>query len=120
MTFEEYFGWNGCTEHEMALRFLIGLSPARLHSDYLLDPAAIDLKAQRGPSTCMACALCAGIAATEALKILLKRGRVLAAPRGLHFDAYRNKMVTTWRPWGNRNPMQRIALSIARRKSGDV
>jgi molybdopterin/thiamine biosynthesis adenylyltransferase len=120
MTFEQYFGWQGCTESEMALRFLIGLAPARLHGNYLVDPAAIDLKAHRGPSTSMACALCAGVAGTQALKILLKRGPVMAAPHGLHFDAYRNKMVTTWRPWGWRNPLQRIALSIARRKMGNL
>ena len=120
MTFEEYFGWAGCSEHEMALRFLIGLSPARLHSAYLVDPAAIDLKARRGPSTGMACALCAGIAGTEALKILLKRGGVSTAPHGMHFDAYRNTMATTWRPWGNRNPLQRLVLAIARRKMGDL
>jgi hypothetical protein len=30
----------------------------------------------------MGCQLCAGAAATEALKILLKRGKVLAAPHG--------------------------------------
>ena len=120
MTFEEYFGWEGCSEHEMALRFLIGLSPARLQSAYLVDPAAVDLKARRGPSTGMACSLCAGIAGTEALKILLKRGGVSAAPRGVHFDAYRNTMAKTWRPWGNRNPLQRLALAIGRRKLGDL
>ena len=120
MTFEEYFGWAGCSEHEMALRFLIGLSPARLQSAYLVDPAAVDLKARRVPSTGMACSLCAGIAGTEALKILLKRGGVSAAPRGVHFDAYRNTMAKTWRPWGNRNPLQRLALAIGRRKLGDL
>ena len=37
----------------------------------------------RGPSTIMACELCAGMAATEALKILLGRGKVVVAPRGI-------------------------------------
>ncbi len=118
MTFDEYFDWQGCSEHEMALRFLIGLSPAMLQRLYLVDRTAVDLEEGRGPSTAMACALCAGIAATEALKILLKRGGVSAAPHGMQFDAYRNKMVTTWRPWGNRNPLQRLTLAIARRKLG--
>ncbi|MEO7728273.1 MAG: ThiF family adenylyltransferase [Burkholderiales bacterium] len=118
MTFEEYFRWDGCSEHQMALRFLIGLSPAMLQREYLVDPATVDLKGRRGPSTGMACALCTGIAATEALKILLKRGHIAAAPRGLHFDAYRNRLASTWRPWGNRNPLQRLALAIAQRKLG--
>jgi molybdopterin/thiamine biosynthesis adenylyltransferase len=115
MTFEEYFRWKGCSEEEMALRFLIGLAPAMLHRAYLVEPAAVDLAAGRGPSTAMACQLCAGIAATEALKILLGRGPVLAAPRGMQFDAYRNRAIRTWRPFGNRNPLQRLALTIARR-----
>jgi len=55
-----------------------------------------------------------------ALKILLGRGKVLFAPWGLHFDAYRNKLVRTWRPGGNRNPLQRLALHIARKQLGDA
>jgi sulfur-carrier protein adenylyltransferase/sulfurtransferase len=116
MTFEEYFRWNGCSDEEMALRFLIGLSPAGLHRSYLVDPATIDLKGRKGPSTPMACELCAGMAGTQALKILLNRGDIVAAPRGMHFDAYRGKMVQTWRPGGNRNPIQRLAIFIATRQ----
>lgn len=116
MTFEEYFRWQGCSEQEMAIRFLIGLSPALLQRGYLADPSTVDFASGKGPSTPMACELCAGIAATEALKILLDRGRVIAAPRGVHFDAYRNKLVRTWRPFGNRNPVQRLAIALARRQ----
>jgi molybdopterin/thiamine biosynthesis adenylyltransferase len=60
--------------------------------------------------------LCGGIAATEALKILLERGRVYAAPWVVHFDAYRNTLRRTFRPFGNRNPLQRLVLAIARRQ----
>jgi len=116
MTFEEYFQWGDLPEEEKALRFLLGLAPAGMHACYLLDPSTINLAERRGPSTIMGCQLCAGVAATEALKILLNRGKVLAAPHGLHFDAYRNKLVHTWRPGGNSNPLQRLGLSIARRR----
>jgi hypothetical protein len=68
----------------------------------------------------MACQLCAGSAATEALKILLKRGKALAAPYGYQFDAYRNKFTRTWRPGGNNNPIQRLALAIARHQLKSV
>ena len=88
MTFEEYFRWDGCSEDEMGLRFFVGLAPARLQQGYLVDPTTIDFHARKGPSTAMGCQLCAGVAASEALKILLKRGKVVAAPRGVHFDAY--------------------------------
>ena len=118
MTFEEYFQLDGQPVDEQYLRFLIGLSPAVLQRTYFVQPQAMDFFAQKGPSTSMACELCAGMAATHALKILLKRGKVPAAPWGVAFDAYRNKMVSTWRPGGNRNPIQRILLKIARKQLG--
>ncbi|OEZ48758.1 ThiF family adenylyltransferase [Duganella sp. HH105] len=116
MTFEQYFGWGQLPDEEKALRFLVGLAPAGLHAAYLVDPSSINLKEQRGPSTIMGCELCAGAAATEALKILLNRGKVDAAPRGYHFDAYRNKLVRTWRPGGHRHPLQRLAMMLVKRR----
>jgi hypothetical protein len=58
------------------------------------------------------------MAAAEALKIMLGRGKVYAAPVALQFDAYRGKLKRTWRPWGNRGALQRIILAIARRQLG--
>ncbi len=116
MSFEDYFRMEGHDADERQLRFLLGLSPAMLQMGYLADPSRIDLEGKKGPSTPMACEMCAGVAATNALKVLLNRGDVIAAPRGLHFDAYKNKMKITWRPGGNDNPLQRLALYIARKK----
>lgn len=118
MTFEEYFQLEGCSEDEQLLRFLLGLSPSMLQSSYLVDKSRVDLAAHKGPSTIMACDLCAGVAGTMALKILLGRGDIPVAPKGLHFDAYINKMKVTWRPWGNRNPLQKLGLLIARKQLG--
>jgi hypothetical protein len=87
-----------------------------LQRGYIADPRSVDLEQHRGPSTIMACQLCAGVAATEALKILLGRGKIRGAPYGMQFDAYTQRFVTTWRPWGNRNPLQQITLAIARRQ----
>jgi len=118
MSFEQYFRLAGHSELEKAVRFLIGLAPALLHRHYLADKSRVDLKAGKGPSTIMACQLCAGIAASEALKILLRRGRVWAAPHGIQFDGYRNKLAHTWRPGGNRNPLNRLLIALARRQLG--
>ena len=120
MTFEQYFGFEGQPESEQALRFLLGLSPAMLQRSYLADPSRVNFAEQRGPSTIIACQLCAGVAAAEALKILLRRGRVLAAPWGLQFDAYRSRCKRTWRPGGYRNPLQRVALAIGRRQLAKI
>ena len=116
MTFEEYFQLAGLGEMEKALRFLIGLSPAMLQRGYIADPGKVDLEQHRGPSTIMACQLCAGVAATEVLKILLSRGTLRGAPHGLQFDAFTQRLAHTWRPWGNRNPLQRLTLAVARRQ----
>ena len=118
MTFEEYFQVAGREDLDKAVRFLVGLAPALLHRHYLADKTRVNLKERRGPSTIMACQLCAGVAASEALKILLKRGKVWAAPHGLQYDGYRNKFAHTWRPGGNRNPINRIAIAIARKQLG--
>lgn len=116
MSFADYFGLAQCPASERPLRFLLGLAPAMLHRRYLADMSYVDLGSGRGPSTAMACQACAGVAATEALKLLLGRGEVIAAPRGVQFDAYRNKLARTWRPWGWRNPLQRAIAVIARRQ----
>ena len=116
MTFEQYFQWGTLPEIDKAIRFVVGLAPAGLHRPYLVEPAAVSFAERRGPSTIMACQLCAGVAATEALKILLGRGAVRAAPYGMQFDAYRNRMALTWRPGGNNNPLHRLAIMIGKRQ----
>lgn len=115
MTFEEFFRLDGYPEDEQLIRFLLGLSPAMLQRQYLAHPQAVDFAAHKAPSTPMACEICAGMAATQALKILLNRGKVLCAPWGQHFDAYRNRYLRTWRPGGNRNPLQQVGLAMVRR-----
>jgi molybdopterin-synthase adenylyltransferase len=116
MSFADYFGFAECAESEKPIRFLLGLAPAMLHRRYLADLSFVDLRGGKGPSTAMACHICAGVAATETLKLLLHRGSVVKAPRGVQFDAYRNKLTHTWRPWGWRNPLQRLVAAIARRE----
>ena len=116
MSFEDYFCLDGCDELQMALRFLLGLSPAMLQRAYLVDPSRVDLAAHKGPSTIAACQLCAGVIAAEGVKLLLERGNVPAAPRGYQFDAFRNRYASTWRPGGNRNPIQRLGLWLAGRQ----
>lgn len=116
MPFEDYFRLEDATDAtDLALRFLLGLAPRMAHRDYLVWPEAVDLEGRRGPSSIVACQLCAGLAAGAALKLILKRGKVPAAPHGLQFDAYKGRAYRTWCPGGNRNPIMRLKRHIARK-----
>jgi len=113
MSFEQYFRLEEYAPMDQQIRFLVGLSPAFLHQPYLVDKSRVNFVNKKGPSTPMACELCAGATATEALKVMLNRGKVQCAPWGYQFDAFRNKFKKTWRPGGNDNPIQKIAYKIA-------
>ncbi len=114
MSFEDYFKVEGCQENEKYARFIAGLSPAMLQRGYLADMEAVNFKEKRGPSTMMACDLCAGVMATSVLKVLLGRGPLKAAPWAMQFDAYKQKLSFTWRPFGNSNPLQKLLLMLIR------
>lgn len=114
MSFEQYFKLEGCSRHEQFARFIAGLSPAMLQRNYLAVPQAVDFQAQRGPSTVMACDLCAGVTGTAVLKLLLGRGKLRPAPWAMQFDSYEQKLSHTWRPFGNANPLQRLLLRLIR------
>ena len=114
MSAEDYFKWEGHELQEQYARFIAGLSPAMLNRDYLVVPESVNFQERRGPSTIMACELCAGVMGASVLKVILGRGSIRPAPWGMHFDAYHQKLKFTWRPMGNSNPLQRLLLKFIR------
>lgn len=114
MSAERYFKWEGHDLQEQYARFIAGLSPAMMQRNYLVVPDAVNFHEKRGPSTIMACDLCAGVMATSVMKVLLGRGAIRSAPWGMHFDAYHQKLKFTWRPFGNSNPLQQLLLKFIR------
>lgn len=114
MSFEQYFRVEGRAEKEQYARFIAGVSPAMLQRDYLVAPQAVNFDERRGPSTMMSCNLCAGVMGVSVLKVLLNRGALRAAPWGMQFDAYHQKIKFTWRPFGNANPIQQLMLMMIR------
>ncbi len=114
MSFEEYFRVEGFDEQEQYARFAAGLSPAMLQRRYLVDPDGVSFAEKRGPSTMMACNLCAGVMGTSVLKLLLGRGPMRAAPWSMQFDAYQQRFSHAWRPFGNANPLQQLLLMFVR------
>ena len=115
MTFEQYFGLEGQPIEQQYVNFLVGLTPRGLHRSYLVDPSRLDLVNQRGPSTGMACQICAGVTGIEALRILLNRGGVKAAPWFHQFDAYRGRFVSRKLPGGSRHVGQRFKQKLGMR-----
>ncbi|GHE89563.1 ThiF family adenylyltransferase [Thalassotalea profundi] len=123
MSFDEYFAIQDpsptATEEEKAqifadniIRFVVGVAPACLQRHYLAQRTSVNFFKKKVPSTCMGISLAAGVLCSNALKIILNRGEVICAPRGMHYDAYLNKTVKTWRPFGNKNPLQRYMFKV--------
>ena len=106
MSFDRYFDLNDHqTRLEQLVAFAVGVTPALLQRPYI-DLNQISLTEQRGPSAGLACQLCAGVVAAEAVKILLNRGGVRPAPFYSQFDAYRGRL-KHGRLWlANRHPLQ--------------
>ena len=89
MSFDEFFGIDDkMTRAEKLVAMALGLSPGMV-SD--VDPARVDFEGQRGPALASACFMCAAAAATEVLKLVIGRGRLLTAPRGCYYDPFRGR-----------------------------
>lgn len=118
MTFEEYFRLDGLSRNRQYVNFFLGLVPAALHRSYLVDPTRLNLAEKRGPSSPAGVQLCSGVVAAEAMKILLGRGRIEAAPHFHQFDAYTGKWISRRLRGGNDNALQRRKLAMAYRMFG--
>lgn len=108
MSFDRYFDLShNMDEVEKVVAFLAGVAPKATQRVYL-DMSAVDVNDRVGPSSSLACQLAAGILAAQVVKILLKRGRVPAAPYYHQFDAYLNRYAHGRLIGGNRNPVQKL------------
>ena len=119
MSFDEFFALGEEADSlDGAAAFLVGLTPAMLQRDYVADQAQVDLEGQRGPSTAAACQLCAGVAATEALKAVLGRGPIKPAPYYHQFDAYTGRFVSKKLLGGAASIAQQIKKKAALKLTG--
>jgi molybdopterin/thiamine biosynthesis adenylyltransferase/nitroreductase len=118
MSFEEYFRMEGRSEEQQYVNMAVGLTPKRFHAAYLVDPSRVDLAGRRGPSTAAAIQLCSGVVGAEAVKILLGRGKVHAAPAYHQFDAYRGRWHRGYLRYGNAGPLQSLKRYIGYKAFG--
>lgn len=115
MSWRDYFRFDRATSTmDKLILFALGLTPRATQMGYM-DRRSVDFPNHRGPSLSLAVQLCAGVAAGEVLKIILKRGTLKPAPCYHQFDAYQSRYVTGTLRWGNAGWWQRIKFLIARR-----
>ncbi len=108
MPFEDYFDFASCRGRtEELAAFVVGVTPGLLQLGQI-DVAKVDFVAQRAPSFGTAIQLCAGLACTEAMRLLLGRGTPFLAPRYFQFDPVKLETVKGRLWWGNRHPLQRL------------
>jgi molybdopterin/thiamine biosynthesis adenylyltransferase len=113
MSFNDYFGMSLDYSTEVnACHFIAGITPSQIQRHYLVDRTRFNFPEHRAPSTPMGCYLCTGVAGTNALKILLNRGDVLAAPWALQYDAYLNTYKKKYVWFGFRNPIQQLKIYL--------
>jgi sulfur-carrier protein adenylyltransferase/sulfurtransferase len=108
MSFDRYFDFSDRMQQEDKLAaFAVGLSPKALQREYM-SMKFVNLVKRTAPSSSLACQLASGVLAAEAVRLLLGRGSIRAAPYYQQFDAYLGRFVQG-RLWlGNRNPLQRL------------
>ncbi|MBL8023008.1 MAG: ThiF family adenylyltransferase [Elusimicrobia bacterium] len=114
MSWRDYFAFDLARgKTDKFLLFALGLTPQATQMSYL-DRTYVNLEEHRGPSMALAVQLCAGVAAAEVLKLILKRGPISSAPHYHQFDAYKGKLVEGKLRWGNRGWGQRLKATIFR------
>jgi len=108
MGFDEYFDIHDkMSEKEKLISFGLGLAPKATHLKYM-DLSKVDLDSKAGPSLSIACQLCSALAATETLRILLKKKGIKPVPHYFQFDPYLQVYKKGYLSMGNRNPIQKL------------
>ncbi|HTR13539.1 MAG TPA: ThiF family adenylyltransferase [Roseiarcus sp.] len=116
MSLEDWYCFEDIEPSQRIVNFIVGTGPSGLHRSYLVDKSAVNLPTRDFPSTGLACEICAGVAAAQVVKVLLRRGKIEAVPYYHHFDAYKCVYKKGRIPAGNRNWLQRVKLALARRE----
>ncbi|MBL7554893.1 MAG: ThiF family adenylyltransferase [Bdellovibrionaceae bacterium] len=116
MSFNQYFDFNreNLTVEAKIIRFLAGVTPNLMHQKYLRHRIAVDLFERRLPSLNIGCFAAGAAMGAMVTKILLNPNdpNIRWAPHGFHVDFNLQKSIRFWRPWGNRNPLQKLKIKI--------
>ncbi|MEH0021197.1 MAG: ThiF family adenylyltransferase [Desulfobacter sp.] len=116
MGFDRYFNISDDLDREEKLvRFFVGLAPKATQAAYI-DPAAISMSGEQGPSTGAGCLMCSGVLASEAVRILLDKKGIKPAPNYFQYDPFARRFHQGYLPLGNRHPVQRVKTWMITRR----
>ena len=116
VSFSKYCNINqSMSKKQLVSRFMSALVPWPMQARYVKMGYDVDFEAGRTPSLHSGVLAATAHVTTEAIKLILKRGRIRYAPFSIHYDFYLQKVARPWRPWGNRNPLQRILIFVFER-----
>ncbi len=118
MTFDEYFDidYAASLEHQV-LKMSLGCAPAGFHLKYV-DPESVDLSQRKAPSIASGCKLATGMVITQAILAILHPEELKPIPYYTCYDARLNKLKKGNLWLGNKNPVQKLKFSIAKRLLG--
>lgn len=115
MGFDEYFNIrDDMADEDKYLAFALGLSPRPTHIKYM-DFKKVDFSSKAGPSLNVACQICSGMAATEAVKLILDCGKIKSVPHYFQYDPYLQVLRRGYLFQGNRNPIQKIKFFVVKK-----
>ncbi|MCA9495981.1 MAG: ThiF family adenylyltransferase [Nanoarchaeota archaeon] len=119
MNYDQFFDVKEDTpKFEKLLKFLMGVSPKLLHLRYIFSEY-VSLEKGEVPSLTVGVNLAAGVAGTEAMKILLGRGKLMPVPWVYQFDAYSYRFKKIKLTFGNAGLIQRGKIALAKRRYAD-
>jgi molybdopterin/thiamine biosynthesis adenylyltransferase len=111
--FDSYFDVDDSTSYDdKIIHFAAGLAPSMLQRKYMTK---VSLKEKVGPSSIVGVCLANGFVVGNTLRILLGWGDLKALPYHHQYDVRRNKFVCKKVYFGNKNPLQKLKIAIARK-----
>lgn len=118
MSFDDYFDldYSAPLEHQV-LKMSLGCAPAGFHLKYV-DPFSVDLGNRKAPSIAAGCKLATGIVITQAIMALLHPNELKPIPHYTCYDARLNRLKNGYLWLGNKNPIQKLKFSLAKKMLG--
>lgn len=121
MSAKDFFSWNdGMDKFEKMIHFVVGIAPKGLHLKYLNFDKDKLVKSGTGPSISFSCGLGAAMLSGEVFMALLNRRILFEAPYFTQFDLFQGKYIRRKLYWGNKGPIQKIKIYLAKKQYNDV